>query len=247
MELPTEAVRQLGFDLPPPDLASNTWTRILTAAQTRAVLHAAGQFAGVDILSAPKITTLSGRQSQIQAVDIRTVVTGIDPKALTPPGVHSTNGVPAQPYFTSQVSSGPTLDVVPSVGADGYTIHLAALPQVTEFLRYDTTLNGAKETRVWVDGRQQQVPLPRPITRHRSMHAAVDIYDGQTLVLANPQVTVVSTEPAGESVTNAVPEDAGQRLLVFLTPTIIDPAGNPIHVSGKEPFPTDKPPPQQVR
>jgi type II secretory pathway component GspD/PulD (secretin) len=247
MELPTEAVRQLGFDLPPPDLASNTWTRILTAAQTRAVLHAAGQFAGVDILSAPRITTLSGRQSQIQAVDIRTVVTGIDPKALTPPGVQSTNGVPAQPYFTSQVSSGPTLDVVPSVGADGYTIHLAALPQVTEFLRYDTTLNGAKETRVWVDGRQQQVPLPRPITCHRSMHAAVDIYDGQTLVLANPQVTIVSEQPSGESVTNAVPEDAGKRLLVLITPRIIDPAGNPIHVSGKEPFPTDKPPPQQVR
>jgi hypothetical protein len=47
-------------------------------------------------------------------------------------------------------------------------------------------------------------------------------------------------------VANAVPEDAGKRLLVFITPTIIDPAGNPIHVSGKEPFPADTPPPQQV-
>ena len=65
--------------------------------------------------------------------------------------------------------------------------------------------------------------------------------------MANPRVTIVSTQPTGESVTNAVPEDAGKRLLVFLTPTIIDPAGNPIHLPGKEPFSADKAPPQQVR
>src|SRR5947199_3918300 len=227
MELPTEAARQLGFELPPPDRASTTWTRILTAAQARAVVNAAGQYAGVDILSIPKITTLSGRQAKIQAVEIKTIVNGIAPEALAPPGVQSTNSNSAQAYLTAQLPCGPTLDVTPQVAADGYTIHLTALPQVTEFLRYDTTLDGAKETRVWVDGRQQQLPLPRPIIRHRSMHAAVDVYDGQTLVLANPQVTLTSKQPSGESVTYAVPED-GKRLLVFITPTIIDPAGNPI-------------------
>ena len=67
---------------------------------------------------------------------------------------------------------------------------------------------------------------------------------GQTLVLANPQVTLTSKQPSGESVTYAVPED-GKRLLVFITPTIIDPAGNPIHIPGEEPFPADKTPPQQ--
>jgi hypothetical protein len=56
------------------------------------------------------------------------------------------------------------------------------------------------------------------------MQAAVEVYDGQTLVLANPQMTVVSKQSTGESVTNAVPEDPGQRRLVFITPTIIDPA-----------------------
>jgi len=64
---------------------------------------------------------------------------------------------------------------------------------------------------------------------------------------ANPQVTVTSKQPTGESVTSAVPEDAGKRLFVFLTPTIIDPAGNPIHTPRKEPVPADKSPPQQVR
>ena len=244
MEMPTETAGELGLDLPPPDRASNTWTRILTAAQTRAVLHAAERSDGVDILSVPKITTLSGRQAQIQALNIRTVVTGIAPEALQPPGVQSTISSPAQAHLTSQVPCGPTLDVVPQVAADGYTIHLTALPQVTEFLRYDTTLNGAKATRVWVDGRQQQVALPRPVTRHRSMRAAVDVYDGQTLVLANPLVTVVSKQPTGESVTNAVPEETGKRLVVFIKATLIDPAGNRMHASGNEPW-TDKTPTQR--
>jgi len=48
-------------------------------------------------------------------------------------------------------------------------------------------------------------------------------------------------------VTNTIPEDAGKRLLVFITPTIIDPAGDPIHAPGKEPFPADKIPPQPPR
>src|SRR5438552_1646579 len=95
MELPTDAARKFGFDLPPPGEASNTWVRVLTAAQMRTVLHAAEQHDGVDILTAPKITTLSGRQTQIQVLDVQNVVNGINVEALTPPGVRSTNGVPS--------------------------------------------------------------------------------------------------------------------------------------------------------
>jgi beta-lactamase regulating signal transducer with metallopeptidase domain/type II secretory pathway component GspD/PulD (secretin) len=240
IQMPTETASELGLDLPPPDnRILNTWTRVLTAAQTRAVLHAAERHAGVDILSVPKITKLSGRQAQIQAVEIKTIVNGIAPEAIERPGVQSTNSNPAQPYLTSQIPCGPTLDVTPHVAADGYTIHLTALPQVTEFLRYDTTRFDAFLGNFRV--------IPRPIVRHQSMHASVDVYDGQTLVLANPHVTVVSKEPTGESVTNAVAEDAQKRLLVFITPTIIDPAGNPIHLPGKEPFSADKAPPQPAQ
>jgi len=141
------------------------------------------------------------------------------------------------------VPCGPALDMVPTVGGDGYTIHLAALPQVTEFLRYETTLNGAKETRVWLDGKKRNVPIPLPVIRTRQMRASVDVYDGQTLVLGSPSVTRVSQQSNGQSVTNAIPEDPEKRLLVFITPTIIDPAGNPIHASGNEPW-ADTTPPQ---
>ena len=75
--------------------------------------------------------------------------------------------------------------------------------------------------------------------------------DGQTVVFA-PTQTVIKTTPKGESVTTmhrqGSPRSQRQQtpgqLLVFTTPTIIDPAGSPAHAPGREPFPTDKVPPQ---
>jgi general secretion pathway protein D len=53
---------------------------ILSDPQYRVVLRAFEQRSGVDLLSAPSITTLSGRQAQIQSVEARTVVTGLNPQ-----------------------------------------------------------------------------------------------------------------------------------------------------------------------
>ena len=85
--------------------------------------------------------------------------------------------------------------------------------------------------------------MPLPVIRIRQMQASVDVYDGQTLVLSAARVTQVLQQSNGQSVTNGIPEDPGKRLLVFITPTIIDPAGNPIHASGNAPW-ADKTPPQ---
>src|SRR5439155_18276039 len=40
MEMPTDAARKLGLDLPPPNATTNSWTRVLTAAQMRTLLRA---------------------------------------------------------------------------------------------------------------------------------------------------------------------------------------------------------------
>src|SRR5439155_11360316 len=55
-----------------------TYTGILTDPQFRVVIRALEQRQGVDLLSAPKITTLSSRQAQLKVVDIRTIVTDLD-------------------------------------------------------------------------------------------------------------------------------------------------------------------------
>lgn len=56
-----------------PSLA--TVTGIMTDPQFRVVIRALEQRQGVDVLSAPKVTTVSGRQAQIQIIDLQTVVT----------------------------------------------------------------------------------------------------------------------------------------------------------------------------
>src|SRR6185369_7902888 len=247
MEMPTEAASKLGLDLPPPDAASETWTRILTGAQAQTVLRKAEQLEGVTILSAPKVTTLSGRQTQIQVSEVNSIAKS-RAEAFPPPGLQSNNMVTAQPEPDAEVKPGHTLDVLPLVRADGYTIQLSALSQATEWLRYDNTPDGVIKTGLKDADRNREARLPLSIIRalillSRRMQAAIDVYDGQTLVLGKPKVTFTFQQPAGEPVGFAFPEDTGKRLVVFITPTIIDPAGNPIHNSGSEPW-ADKTPPQ---
>ncbi|HKS36572.1 MAG TPA: hypothetical protein VJW76_05245, partial [Verrucomicrobiae bacterium] len=222
MEMPTDTAGILGLDLPPPNSTTNTWKRVLTAAQMQALLRAAEQSSAMGILIAPKIlpapkvTTLSGRQTQIQVMD-NGMTTRIKPQALAQPGVQPTNGA-TSPFTMSAIPPGSVLNLVPEVDSDGYTIHVTASISVMR-----------------ARGEGKHAHLPLPILLIRQMQAEADVYNGQTLVLGNPN---------GESVTERTPEESEKQLLVFITPTIIDPAGNPIHPPGKEPFSTDKVPPQ---
>ncbi len=52
-----------------------TITGILTDPQFRVAIHALEQRGGVDILSAPSVTTVSGRQASIAITDLQTIVT----------------------------------------------------------------------------------------------------------------------------------------------------------------------------
>ncbi|MCB1126081.1 MAG: type II and III secretion system protein, partial [Verrucomicrobiae bacterium] len=54
--------------------AVGTLTGILTDPQFRVVIKALEQRGGVDIMAAPKVTTVSGRQAQIQVTDLQSVV-----------------------------------------------------------------------------------------------------------------------------------------------------------------------------
>jgi len=72
--------------------ALGTITGILTDPQFRVVIRALEQRSGVDMLAAPKVTTVSGRQAQIQSVDIRQIVTGLNVGASGTGGTISTTG-----------------------------------------------------------------------------------------------------------------------------------------------------------
>jgi beta-lactamase regulating signal transducer with metallopeptidase domain len=118
---------------------------------------------------------------------------------------------------TNTVPCGPVLDVIPTVSADGYTIQMDVTPTFTEFLGYD------------------QSTTPRPRIRMRQTTGTAIVWDGQTLVFGQfaPKEIVLNNNSPTETSTT---EDPKRNLLVLVTPTIIDPAGNRIHADEDMPL-----------
>jgi Flp pilus assembly secretin CpaC len=194
---------------------------ILTEPQLRELLRALEQQPGVDMFSAPKVTTLSGRQAQIQVADLRTVLTGINPAALQEPGLAP--GTTKALFTSAAIPVGPTLDLVPQVTADGESIRLNVQATVSEFLGYDTPPPGA-QVRVWESGRTRWVDPPLPRFRVRQLAAEALVQEGKTLVLAGAAVADPPKTPDGQAIHNGAVRR--KQLLVFVTPRITDPAGN---------------------
>lgn len=192
-------------------------TTVITRAQYSAVLRSIEDVAGADVLSVPPVTTLSGRQAQIKVVDVRYVVTDLD---------YQTNGAPTKshswwPFGRRRVGKGdirpiaepfeigPIIDVVPRVEADGRTIQMTVLPTLREFLGYDDPGIFQAENGGTVS------PTPLPKFRLRQVTASARVWDGQTLVIGAGQAPAKDGTP--------------RELIFFITPRLIDAAGNPLH------------------
>src|SRR5438445_514524 len=114
---------------------------VFTDPQFQVVIRALNQKKGIDLLSAPKITTKSGQRAVIEIVrEFRY------PTQFTAPQVPSITGggsgtgtvsisvvTPTTPTAFETRNTGVTLEVEPVVGPDGVTIDLNLVPQVVEF------------------------------------------------------------------------------------------------------------------
>jgi type II secretory pathway component PulM len=112
VELPEEVLSKVGMDGLKSDGKESSIQSILTAEQSEAVLSELKETQGVNVLSAPKISTLDGRQAQMKVGGTRTV-----------------NGVVFE--------VGPSVDVVPHVSPDGNSVDLTVIAR----LRYQTPNN----------------------------------------------------------------------------------------------------------
>jgi len=150
---------------------------------------------------------------------------------------------------TSQVPLGPTLDVIPNVSADGYTIQLNLIPTVTEFLGYDDP--GSFSTRVG----NVSATLPLPRFRVRQITTSSIVWDGQTVMLGGlisesvqkikDKVPILGDLPLfGRLFRSESSSSNKKNLVIFVTPTIIDPAGNRIHAEDNLPYDPNRVPPQ---
>jgi general secretion pathway protein D len=246
-----------------------TYTGILTDPQFRVVIKALEQRQGVDLLSAPKITTVSARQAQIKVVDVKYIVTDLDLSQTSSGGGFATAGGVAggggaigsaiQP-ITEPVELGPVLDVVPYVSADGYTVQMTIIPTLKEFVGYDLETAKLFQAQAQSVGGQVGSPLttttPLPIFRLRQVVTSAIVWDGQTVVLGGlisenvtktkDKVPMLGDLPlVGRLFRSESSMTSKKNLLIFVTPTIIDPAGNRMHSEEEMPFAQNAVPPQR--
>jgi general secretion pathway protein D len=150
------------------------------------------------------------------------------------------------------VEVGPVLDVIPYVLSDGYTVNLTLIPSLTEFNGYDTapTIPGVNVASVVV------VPTILPDFTVRQVVTTVNIWDNQTVVLGGlissqvqntkDKVPVIGDLPlVGRLFQSQTKTSVKKNLMIFVTATIVDPAGNRVHSDDELPFLQSTIPPQQ--
>ena len=208
------------------------------------------------MLSEAEVTTLSGRQTEVQVVDLQTIVIGNS--ANTGGGSASGGGIGGT--IVNQAATinpqletlpfGPTLDVIPYVSADGFSVQMTLIPSIAQFSGYDdpgqfvTTIQTVGSTGGSTPITAQ---LPLPHFRIRQVTTSVNVWDGQTVVIGGlitenvskmkDQVPILGDIPlVGRLFRSETSQTQKKNLMIFVTPTIIDAAGNRFHSDDEMPF-----------
>ena len=177
---------------------------VFTNPQFQVVIRALNQKKGIDLLSAPSVTTKSGQRAIVEVIrELRYPKTYTQPQV---PSISSTTGTtvigaastvpvvvtPTTPQDWETRNTGVTLEVEPVVGGDGTTIDLNLVPQVVEFegfINYGSPINAVGvQTLAGAITSSTPVELTpniinQPVFSTRKVTTSVSVYDGQTVVL----------------------------------------------------------------
>ena len=175
---------------------------------------------------------------------ILAAVLAVAAQSVTAQNVNNQAGTSAITYDTSPVETGPILDVVPYVLSDGYTINMALIPSVTIFDGYATppvipSVTGNLNV--------VQLPVVLPEFTVRQVVTTVNVWDNQTVVIGGLISSEVQTTkdkvPAigdlpmvGRLFQSQSKTTQKKNLMIFVTATIVDPAGNRVHSDDDLPF-----------
>ena len=217
---------------------------VLTNPEVTVVLQALSQHGGTDLLSAPRVTTRSGVNAQIQVVKEIIYPTEFD---VTKPTMNSDGNVTMSPVVTPGTfetrETGVILNVTPTVGPDGYTIDLVMAPEVAELVDWiqygsqitvETGIIGAKQQNTYLFN------MPQPIFTSRNVTTSIVIWDGQTVVMGGLIREELTTIKDKVPILGDIPllgwlfrsegeYSTKKNLLIFVTARLVDPAGRPIH------------------
>jgi general secretion pathway protein D len=178
---------------------------VFTDPQFQLVIRALNQKKGIDLLSAPRVTTKSGQRAVIEIVREFRYPTQFQPPqipqnfrgdTITDNGLTAGSGrtsgafpvTPTTPTSFETRNTGVTLEVEPVVGPDGITIDLNLVPQVVEFEGFINYGSPIQTTSTNFLGQTSTVILTpnvinQPIFSTRKVTTSVSVWDGQTVVL----------------------------------------------------------------
>ena len=208
-----------------------------------AVIRALSRTAGSDLLSAPKVTVLSGNPATITVAqelryptsygEVRSEV-GSSSRDSSSAGVTITAGTPRD--FESR-KVGVELRVTPTVEEDDYSISLDLNPKVTEFEGFveygGQSVAISNDTTVTVPSGFYQ-----PIFSTREVSTKVTLWDGATLIMGGLTREEVKTVKDKVPFLGDIPglgrlfrsegETTQKRnLLIFVTANLVSPGGSP--------------------
>jgi len=226
---------------------------VFTNPQFQVVIRALNQKKGIDLLSAPTVTTKSGQRAIIEVVrefrypktytqpqvpqigSSTTVVNGVVPVVVTP----------TTPQDWETRNTGVTLEVEPVVGEDATTIDLNLVPQVVEFegfINYGSPINAIGVNTI-AGAITTSVPvlltanvINQPVFSTRKVTTSVSVYDGQTVVLGGlmredvqkveDKTPIIGDIPLiGRAFRTNVDQHVKKNLVIFVTARVITPAG----------------------
>lgn len=178
---------------------------VMTDPQFQVVIRALNQRKGVDLMSAPSVTTKSGQRASVEVVREFMYPTEFDPPQIPQQfggqggnvnlggggGGGSGGSFPVTPTTPTAFEMKPVgvrMEVDPVVGPDGYSIDLNLAPEVNEFegfINYGSPIQtsssdalGNPVTLVLTENR-----IPQPVFSTRKVQTAVTVWDGQTVAM----------------------------------------------------------------
>ena len=233
---------------------------VFTDPQFQVVIRALNQKKGVDLLSAPRVTTKSGQRAVIEIVREFRYPTQFEPPQIPQTFGNTGNGgvavgqtqtasfpvTPTTPTAFETRNTGVTLEVEPVVGPDGVTIDLNLVPQVVEFEGFVNYGSPIKTTSTNLLGVAQSVELTpniinQPIFSSRKVTTSVSVWDGQTVVLGGLMREDVQKVEDRTPILGDIPvvgrlfrsnseQHLKRNLVIFVTARLINPGGQPVNL-----------------
>lgn len=219
-----------------------TFSSVLTNPELTFIINALSQKGNADLLSAPRVTTRSGVNAQIQVVKEIIYPTEFESEVITISREVPGGGTAEERFVTTTPGTfvtretGVILNVTPTVGPDGYTIDLTMTPEVAELIdwiqygsSYGKDLNGDP---IFSN-------IPQPIFSSRKVTTSIVVWDGQTVVMGglinealnkyDDKIPFLGDIPLlGRLFRNEGELSEKRNLLIFVTARLVGPDGRPI-------------------